>query len=61
MTDSAQEMLHEIIRKARAAGADAADALVYDREPHWAGPIVHSLSEFATALVSSGHHRPPGW
>ncbi len=40
---------------------DAADALVYDRELNWGGPVVHSLTEFAAALVSSDHHRPPGW
>jgi putative hydrolase of the HAD superfamily len=45
----------------RLVADDAADALVYDRQPDWAGPVVHSLSEFAAALIASDHHRPPGW
>jgi putative hydrolase of the HAD superfamily len=45
----------------RLVAEDAADALVYDREPDWGGPVVHSLTEFASALVSCDRHRPPGW
>lgn len=45
----------------RLVADDAADALVYDREPDWSGPVVHSLTEFAAALVSADHHRPRGW
>jgi putative hydrolase of the HAD superfamily len=45
----------------RLVADDAADALVYDREPDWTGPVVHSLTEFASALVSADHHRPMGW
>jgi putative hydrolase of the HAD superfamily len=37
---------------------DAAEALVYDREEGWTGPVVHSLTEFALGVLPAPSPSP---
>jgi hypothetical protein len=39
---------------------DAAEALVYDREAGWTGPVVHSLTEFASGVLPAPSPSPTG-
>jgi putative hydrolase of the HAD superfamily len=39
------------IRAIRLVAEDAAAALVYDAEPDWTGPVIHSLTELTTGTV----------
>jgi putative hydrolase of the HAD superfamily len=37
----------------RLVAEDAAEALVYDAEPDWTGPVIHSLTALTSALLST--------